>query len=95
MAPLEFLFQLEALVIDKGGPFGLRLCGSAFLLMVFAPLRFADTIEIEEMWRSKTAICGRSVDQKNPPGPLTQWAAVRKGVRSNGAWLNPVPGYWE
>ena len=72
----------------------MRLFGSAFLLMAFASIRFADAIEVEVTWRSKTAVCGRSVDQENPSGPLIQWAAVRKGMRSDGAWLNPISGYW-
>ena len=67
---------------------------SAFLLMVFASLRFADTIDVGKIWRSKTAMCGRSVNQKDPTGPTIQLAAVRKGIRSDGAWINPIAGFW-
>ena len=66
-----------------------------FLLQIFAALRFADTIEIAEMWISETAFGGRSVDQKDPIGPLIEWATVRQGIRADGAWHIPVLGYWE
>ena len=94
MVPLEFLNNLEIMARDRPNPFGARLCGSAFLLMAFASLRLAVDIEIEEMWRSKTALRGRSVDREYPTGALIQRAAVRKGIRPKGAWINPATGYW-
>ena len=67
--PLGFIIKLESLSVDKSNPFGMRLFGSSFLLMIFTSLRFANTVEVGEIWRSKTAICGHSLDQKKPRAP--------------------------
>ena len=55
------------------------------LLTIFASLRFADTREISELWVTKSAVCGISVDQKAHGGELMNWAAPRWGLRSDGA----------
>ena len=93
--PFEFLAKLDAIASSKDQNSGLRLFCSMFLLMIHAASRFADTLEILTIERTKTVLRGRSVDQKDPTGPLIAWAAQREGITSKGAWINPLLGYWE
>ena len=81
------------MVGGKRNPYGLRLRGAFFLLLGYAYLRFADAIGVEESRTTGTAFCGRSVGQKNHPGPLIRWAAVRKCISPNGDRINPLAGY--
>ena len=94
MSPLEFIFAIGEMVFAKWNPYGLRQRGEAFHMMVFAPIRFTESIDVEEIWRTKTAFCGRSAGQKKPPSPLIQLAAVRKGISSGGVWIKPRMVCW-
>ena len=59
-------------------------------MVIFAPFRFPDAIEAVDIWRAKPASEGRSVDQKLPRGEIITWADVRRGIDSNGEWINPI-----
>ena len=95
MLNLELLIDLERLTMDKERPLGMRFYASAYLLMVFASLRFSDVKAIFEIWRSATAICGRSIDKKLKSRPIITWATPSQGFTSNGAWANPLFSIWE
>ena len=93
MAPYEFIISLGRIAPDNSQPEGFRLFCALFLLAIFASLRFSDTIEVADMWRTKTALAGRSAGQKLQGGePITR-AAVRREINPNGAWINPVIRY--
>ena len=62
--------------------------------MIFAALRFSDALEVADIWRMTSVLCGRSVGQKLNGGELISWAATRRGVGPNGAWVNPITNYW-
>ena len=94
-APLEFAIQLELYAADAKNDKTIRFYRSGLCLLIFASLRFSDTIEIQQLWTTKSAICGISVDQKSPNRELKTRAAPRRGFRSEGAWINPVWPYWE
>ena len=94
-APLEFATQLEMHAAGDRNDKNTRFFCSALCLLIFASLRISDTIEIQEFWTTKTAVCGASIDQKSPKRELITWAAPRRGFRTNGAWVNPVWAYWK
>ena len=73
---------------------GEKSAAAIFLLMIFAPLRFADTKDVSNMWLTDTAVCGVSLDHKNHAGALMQWATPRCGIKSEG-WVKPLFRYWE
>ena len=93
--PLEFAMLLEKWAADSTKDKNIRFYCSGLCLLLFASLRFSDTIEIQKFWTTKSAICGVSVDQKSPKRELKSWAAPRKGFCSNGAWINPIWAYWK
>ena len=63
--------------------------------MIHASLRFADTSEAQHLWRTDTAICGRSENQKDKNGELTTWAAPIEGTTARGGRAQPLSGYWD
>ena len=69
MDPLEFINMSDVLVFEEATAYWIRLFWADFFLFEFAPIRFDDTIEIGGIWRSKTALCGRAINQKKPPRP--------------------------
>ena len=93
--PLEFIIAVEKAATEASQKTGVRLFCSCYLLTVLASLRFADTVEIDAMFKTDTVLAGRSIDQKNPRGGNIVWATPRVGIYSNGAWLNPLWKYWE
>ena len=95
MAPYEFAIATERVSADNSQPEGRRLFCALFLLVIFASLRFSDTIEVVDIWRTKSAAEGRSVDQKLPGGEVITWAAARRGIDSNGSRINPIIRYWD
>ena len=93
--PLEFSIQLELFAADSKNDKNIRFYCSSLCLLIFASLRFSDTIEIQQLRTSKSAVCGVSIDQKSgSKRELINWAAPRRGFRSNGAWVNPILAYW-
>ena len=95
MLSLDLLLDLERLTMDSERPLGMRFYASAYLLMVFASLRFSDVKAVFEIWRSATAICGRSIDKKLRSRPIITWATPSKGFVSKGAWANPLFEVWK
>ena len=95
MIELELILDLERLSIDKERPLGMRFYDSAYLLMVFASLRFSDVKAVFEIWRSETAICGRSIDRKLKSRPIITWATPAQGFLSEGKWDGPLFSIWE
>ena len=95
VVPLELAFALETYAGDGPNDRTISYFCSALCLMLFASLRFCDTIEIKEFWVANSEVCGISVGQKSKGRALMTWAAPRKGFRTKGAWLNPLLAYWE
>ena len=95
MLELCLLLDLERVSTDKERPLGMRFYASAYLLMVFASLRFSDVKAVFEIWRSETAICGRSIDKKQKSRPIITWATPSQGFESKGAWADPLFSIWE
>ena len=94
MVPLEFVYKLEEYAANADNDKNIRFYCSAPLLQILASLRFSDTIQIATFFVTKTVIGGSSINQKSKGGGLISWAAPRRGLRSNGAWANPVISYW-
>lgn len=69
---------------------GMRFYASAYLLMVFDTLRFADCKAIFEIWEKDTAIFGRSIDLKLKRRPIINWDTPKKGIHSQGEWASPL-----
>ena len=95
MLELQLILDLEKLTVDRERPFGMRFYASAYLLMVFASLRFSDVKAIFDIWRSGTAICGRSIDRKLRSRPIITWATPSQGFITNGKWTDPLFSMWE
>ena len=95
VVPLELAFALEAYAGNGGGDITVRYYCAALCLMLFAALRFCDTLEIKAFWTTKSAVCGVSIGQKSKGRSLMTWGAPKKGFKSKGAWLNPLIAYWE
>ena len=69
---------------------GMRFYASAYLLMVFASLRFSDCRAVYGIWESDTAICGMSIDLKLKRRPIITWATPKRGLHSEGKWVAPL-----
>ena len=95
MLTLELIIDLENLATDKQRPLGMRFYASAYLLMVFASLRFSDVKAVFEIWRTGTAVCGRSIDKKLKSRPIITWGTPSQGFVSKGAWADPLFSIWE
>ena len=94
MVPSEFVYKLEEYAacgnIDKN----IRFSRSALFLQILASLRFSDAAQIATFSVTKTVVGWSSIDQRAKDGELISWAAPRRGLRSNGAWANPLISYW-
>ena len=95
MLELQLILDLERLSVDRERPFGMRYYASAYLLMVFDSLRFSDVKAVFDIWRSETAICGRSIDRKLRSRPVITWATPSQGFITEGKWANPLFSMWE
>ena len=80
--PFQLVVKLEHLATQEGISDGLKLAASIFRLMIFASLRFCDIRGVSKFWKSKTAICGHSLNRKDKGGTITQWAAPLEGLYS-------------
>ena len=94
MLDMQFVLDLEALAVDTGRPLGMRFYASAYLLMVFASLRFSDCKAFFEIWTTETAVCGRPIDLKLRTRPVITWATPIGGINSKGKWIEPLLTFW-
>ena len=90
MLELNLILDLERIAVDIGSPMGMRFYASAYLLMVFASLRFSDCKAIIELRTTDTAVCGRSIDLKLKTRPIITRATPIGGIRSEGKWVEPL-----
>ena len=95
MLDFQLIIDLERVALDGGCPMGMRFYASAYLLMVFASLRFSDCRAVYEIWESETAICGRSIDLKLKRMPIITWATPKRGIHSEGKWAAPLFRVWK
>lgn len=95
MLELCLLLDLEKVIADMERPLGMRFYASAYLLMVFGSLRFPDVEAVFGIWRSETAIFGRSIDKKLQSRPIITWATPSQGFVSKGRWADPLFSIWE
>ena len=91
--PLEFLTKIELLSADTSQPFGRRLFCALICLQAFASLRYADLVEVGELWESTSAIVGKSIDQKRD-GEIMTWATPADGT-VDGKWYIPILEHWK
>ena len=89
MLDFQLILDLERLAVNDGMPMGMRFCASAYMLMVFAPLRFSDFKAVFELWTSDTAICGRSIDSKLKRRPIITRSTPLVGIESKGKRVAP------
>ena len=87
--------DLERLFIDKERHICRRFYSSAYLLMAFSSLRFSDVKAVFVIWRSSTAICGRSIDKKQKSRPIITWETPSQGFTSKGKCDGPLFPIWE
>ena len=95
MLDFQLIIDLERVTMDGGCPMGMRFYASAYLLTVFASLRFSDCKAIFEIWETDTAICGRSIDLKLKRMPIITWATPNQGIQSDGKWFPPLFQVWK
>ena len=95
MLELKLILDLERVASDNGCPMGMRFYASAYLLMVFASLRFSDCKAVFDLWTTDTAVCGRSLDLKLKTRPVIAWATPIKGINSDGKWVEPLFKIWK
>ena len=67
---IQLVLDLARLAIDFGRPTGMRFCASAYLLMIFAPLRFSDFKAVFGIWRTERSIGGRTLYLDRSPRPI-------------------------
>ena len=89
MVPSEFVLKIERIAADNSIRADFRLFCALCILMIPASLLFSDTIEVADIWRAQTPLCGRSVDQKLKGCELIPCAAIRRVIDSNGGRINP------
>ena len=92
--PFELASKFEATAADVRAPLGIRLACSYMTLMLLASLRFSDLRQVSEFWLSDTAVCGRSVNQKDKEGSLMVWATPIGGL-TGGGWFKPLLQFWQ
>ena len=95
MLEMGLILDLERIATYNGSPVGMRFYASAYLLMVFASLRFSDCKAIIELWTTETAVCGRSIDLKLKTRPIITWATPIGGIRAEGKWAEPLFKVWK
>ena len=94
MLELNLILDLERITVDSGSPMGMRFYASAYLLMVFASLRFSDCKAIIDLRTTDKAVCGRSIDLKLKTRPIITWATPIEGMQSAGRWDEPLFKVW-
>ena len=92
--PLEFIRKVEEYASGPTLSWGLRVFCSLVCLLVYASLRYADTVCVCKLWKSDTAICGLSVNSKDKNGDLMNWATPMTGVISSD-WTYPLLKFWD
>ena len=79
---------------DKESPSGFRLYGALFTLLALTSLRFGDTRKAQALWSLDTALCGLSVNNKDRPWRLMNWATPLLGISPKSKWFGPVVKFW-
>ena len=94
IAPFELMLGMGEIANNRLTPEGLRLYAAIFSLMSLASLRFSDLREVLDFWVSDSAVCGRSVDQKDKHGALMTWATPALGLSGSTEWTLPILSFW-
>ena len=86
---LHMLLTFGRLAADHGPPHPARYFAACVMMMVFAPFRFADTLNIRGIPYKKTTVAGSCLPTKNLKIPF-YWAFPMSGFITNGAWFDII-----
>ena len=94
LPPFEFVVALERAAANAKEDPGVRLYAAIFFLMTMASLRFCDLSDVQKLWKTKTAVCGISINHKDGGWALMNWATPRSGINTKGVWFQIIDQFW-
>ena len=86
----DFIIKTEQLARNKSAPGGKRLYCALFAILALSSLRFGDTVQIEKLFDSGSAIFGIIVNNKDKTGELMTCATPLSGLSGDKNWAEPI-----